>query len=68
MKSLVITIGDKSAQFDIDLDAGDAEREVSMEYGHRKATTSLMGLLRALGLVTFIEELPLIRPEDLHIK
>jgi hypothetical protein len=66
-KTLTITIADTKAEFDIDLD-NDRELEVSMEYGRRTATTSLMGFLRALGLVVVVEERPMISADDLLLK
>ena len=53
MKTLTITIGDTKGIFEIDMDA-DREREVSLEFGHRKVTTSLLGFLQALGLVVVV--------------
>jgi hypothetical protein len=66
MKTLKITIGDTTNEFLIDMDA-DREREIIMEFGHRRVTTTLMGFLQALGLVVVIKERHLIEPEDLHI-
>jgi hypothetical protein len=67
MKTLTITIGDNKGIFNIDMDS-DREREVILEFGHRKATTSLMGFLQALGLIIVVEEHPLLTEENLHIK
>ena len=46
MKTLTITIGDTKGIFEIDMDA-DREREVYLEFGHHKTTTSLLGFLQA---------------------
>ena len=53
MKTLTITIGDTKGIFEIDMDA-DREREVYLEFGHHKTTTSLLGFLQALGLVVVV--------------
>jgi hypothetical protein len=49
MRTLVITIADTKGIFEIDEDA-DREREIIVEYGHRKTTATLTGFLEALGL------------------
>ena len=64
-KTLVITIADTKAEFDIDLDT-DREIDVSMQFGHRKVTTTLMGFIQALGLVGIVEVPPL-TPDDYTI-
>jgi hypothetical protein len=53
-KTLIITIADTKAEFKIDLDT-DRELDVTMQFDHRKVSTTLMGFLSALGLITIVE-------------
>jgi hypothetical protein len=65
MKTLTITIADTKAEFKIDLDT-ERDMDIHLEYGHKRATTTLMGFLQALGLVGIVEVPPL-TPDDYTI-
>jgi hypothetical protein len=65
MKTLTITIADTKQSFEIDLD-NDRELEINIEYGHKKATTTLMGFLQALGLEQIHSSI--VEDDGLHLR